>query len=574
MAKKKRTNGEIRRMQRASALREAERGKAKKPTPAKPKLTRRELEEKAAMKAKRTKLALIIFAIVALVGVVVSVAAVIIGSYMSKRKLDYLNGNLGRYVRLDEDDYAYDVKLAVDKVEDVHVNQAIIELLCASKNKTATELGKTNRTVTVGDILYIRYRGYTLDERGNKIAFDGGCNFPEAAAKELEIGSGGFITGFELGLIGKNPIDYDRFVRLYSGEVQQGDLIYVTYTALYPDGTSQLNKTTTLDLGGTAASDIFGADYRTYFLGDPTKEGSGPKKAGETLSEPFLIPNYKGEGGTATISDIKIQQIYRLGQNPLTLALTFPKSYSSEDLAGKDVFFDVYIEGADLYDAPEYDDSFISKTLGLSDEDLADYEGQTLTEKHTAKVRAELEAEYELQVENLIQQAMWEHYIAKAKVKRLPKNEVNTFYNMYLKELESGYNASGYMSYESFDEYATAYFGIESPDTTWRQVLTLEAENSVVEKLILFYLMQKEELLPTEEELAEVYDRIVDKYLESYLLQASVKRENYDTEEKYLADVAKCRAELLKQYGEDYFTESAYFEIAFKSLRQYANIIE
>ena len=574
MAKKKKTNGSIRRMEKQLAEKKQAREKAARAKPQPKKLTRRELEALAEAKAKRTKLALMISAIVALVGIVAGLLIYLIGGYISTRRVDYVNDNLSKYITLSDEDLYYDVKLAVSDVTDLMVEQSVLELLCKNKDKVATELGKTNRTVTPGDVLYVWYRGYQLDGDGNKIPFNGGTNFSDGTAAELEIGGGNFVTGFELGLVGKNPASYDSFVRLYSGEVKAGDLISVKYTAMYPDGTSALNKTVTVDLGSTAANEIFGDDYLDFFLGDPEDTESAPKQAGVAIEEPFLITNYKGEGGTATITDITIQQIYRLGDNPITLPITFPKSYSDTALAGKDVFFDVYIEGADLYDCPEYNDEFITETLKLTAEDLAEYEGQTLADKYLAKIRAELEEQYEEEVRYAIQTAMWEHYLAKVKVKKLPKAEVNMTYSSLLADMESSFNSSGYMSYETFDEYATAYLGISDAKTSWQQVLTLQAENSVVEKLVLFYLMQKLDILPAEEDFIAARDEIIEAYLQSYLAQTTVTPDKYDTEEKYLAAVENCRQQVIRSYGMDYFEESAYFDLAFDTLVGYANVIE
>ena len=574
MAKKKKTNGSIRRMEKQLAEKNLAKARAVKAKPQPKKLTRRELEALAEAKAKRTKLILIISAIVALVGIVAGLLIYLIGGYVSTRRVDYTNDNLSKYITLSDGDLYYDVELAVDEVTDLQVEQAVLQLLCKNKDKVATEVGKTNRTVTPGDVVYVWYMGYQLDGEGNKIAFNGGCNFGDGAAHELEIGSGSFITGFELGLIGRNPADHSSFVRLYSGEVKEGDLIRVKYTAMYPDGTTALNKTVNVDLGSTAANEVFGENYLEYFLGDPEDTESAPKQAGVDIEAPFLIPNYKGEGGTATITDIKIEQIYRLGDSPITLALAFPKSYGEPTLAGEDVFFDVYIEGADLYDCPEYNDEFISETLKLTAEDLAEYEGQTLADKYLAKIREELDLRYEEDMKYAIQNAMWEHYLTKVKVKRLPKAEVNAAYNSYLADMQTNFNASGYMSYETFDEYATAYLGISDAKTSWQQALTLQAESSVVEKLILFYLMQKLDILPAEEDFIAARDEMIDKYLQSYLAQTTVTPDKYDTEEKYLAAVENCRQQVIKSYGMDYFEESAYFELAFDTLVGYANILE
>jgi hypothetical protein len=68
------------------------------------------------------------------------------------------------------------------------------------------------RALGAGDVVYAHYLGYEIGEDGQRIYFDGGCNFGTKlkASNSIGIGSGDFITGFELGLIGKDDRKYDQ----------------------------------------------------------------------------------------------------------------------------------------------------------------------------------------------------------------------------------------------------------------------------------------------------------------------------------------------------------------------------
>ena len=228
--------------------------------------------------------------------------------------------------------------------------------------------------------------------------------------------------------------------------------------------------------------------------------------------------------------------------------------------------------GADDYDAPEYNDAFVTETLGISAEDLADYEGDTLAEKYRECVRESLEIERENEIDYAVQEAMWTHYLEKVKIKKLPKGEVNAYYNEYLRDLESGYETSGSLSYENFDQYAYAYLGVEDPSITWQQVLTAQAENTVLEKMVLFYVIDRENLKPSEQEYNEIYETIINDCLQNYLAQAGCTRDKYSTEEAYLSAVERYKASMLASYDEDYFPESVYFDYAYETLRSFANI--
>lgn len=121
-----------------------------------------------------------------------------------------LDIDLSAYIEIDEQYYKnFDVEIKLNKVTELDVNNAIIQMLCANKNKTALENG--DGIISVGDIVNIFYKGYYLEtnEQGGqtKIYFDGGSNVG-STSYALEIGSGRFIPGFEYNMIGKNVAEY------------------------------------------------------------------------------------------------------------------------------------------------------------------------------------------------------------------------------------------------------------------------------------------------------------------------------------------------------------------------------
>ena len=143
-------------------------------------------EERARLDA--TKLFLIIFACVALVGII---AAIIIGAVAGANKnLNYMKANLSKYVYVSEDLYnSYDVTINLPAVNERDLNDALIKILC--QNKTVPDgavPNVPNVTLSAGDVANLYYRGYILNEDGSKKFFDGGCNFGSTIAN-LELGS-------------------------------------------------------------------------------------------------------------------------------------------------------------------------------------------------------------------------------------------------------------------------------------------------------------------------------------------------------------------------------------------------
>ena len=126
-----------------------------------------------------------------------------------------LDEDISQYIEIDEKYYkGYDVLVDSNRVTDFDINNEINKVLCSNKNKTAVE---RDGVISVGDVAKIYYRGYYLGENGEKIYFNGGCNFPSANPSELEIGLGSFISGFEYNLIGMNKDNYAVFSKLSEG---------------------------------------------------------------------------------------------------------------------------------------------------------------------------------------------------------------------------------------------------------------------------------------------------------------------------------------------------------------------
>ena len=149
----------------------------------------------------------------------------------------------------------------------------------------------------------------------------------------------------------------------------------------------------------------------------------------------------------------------------------------------------------------------------------------------------------------------------------MPDFEVKAYYNELYAELKAMYEAEGTTEY-TFDGYAAMILGIETTD--WQSTLLQYAKDTVTEKLIFFYIINEENLIPTEEEYTETYEDMIHDYLIDYLEDVGCKRENFDTEEAYNERVALYKEQMIRYYGEDYFEENVYYVFAMKTLITYA----
>lgn len=375
--------------------------------------------------------------------------------------VDYLNDDLSEYVSIDEKYYKnYIVTLDPDMVS-FYAENSIIQMLCEYKNKESIE---GDGIVSVGDVVDIYYKGYYMSG-DKKVYFDGGSNEGTGKPYTLEIGSGGFIPGFEYNLMGVKAADYS--------------------------------------------------------------------------STPVVIETY------------------------------FPKDYREPSLAGVTAYFEVRIVALTEYDAPKLNDAFITDKLEITLEDLAEFEGNSLSEKFIAFMREKAMYDNGLDQQTLTNEALRDAIFDGVVVKKLPSFDVDGIYNSILSNIDSMYQY--YQYYYTYDQlaslYLSQYFGLAVGDD-WKADLREYAEKQVTYMLAIFYIIDKENLVPTEEE----YNALFDEYFLEALTEAGITADKYQTEDEYKNACEQYKAQMIENNGEDYFKQLIYYSYAHNILSSYATI--
>ena len=551
--------------------------KAKKPT---------EIESSDEQKqVKRTRIFLVVFAAVALVSLIVSI---IVGVSLNRNKtVDYMKIRISKYVNVPENLYkGYEVTVSIPEITDDDVEKEITAILVSKKKgHTDPETGKelpvyndTGVTIGLGDVVNLYYRGYTTED-GVKKYFDGGCNFGESLA-ELEIGTGSvtvgsdtgsFIEGFDTALIGKNQTGCATVTTIDNGKTQPADMIKLTYSATYADGTSAYSKTVTIDLSDPNLDERWGEGFGAYFnnesgivIGEQFASKSNGALTVKTVKE-----TEDGDGEDIYF-DMKISQVYRISSEPkMEINVTFPEDYSAEELQGKDATFEIYVKTVKDYYVPEFNDEFITDTLKLKAEDLSSYNGEDLVAKYKSYVKAQLNEAREEQIRVAVEDGFWDKVIAGSTFKKLPKDDVNAMYQSSVEELQAEFNNSYTNSYSgNFSAFMRDYLGLGATDS-WEDAVRKNAEDSVKQKLIFYYIVRKENLVPTDAEYQEIYDDIFAEYLQSYLDYYKITEES----ENYEASVEQGKKIVVATYGEDYFDELVRYEFAIKKIVSFATVI-
>lgn len=498
------------------------------------------------------------------------VLSLFVGCSSDADGIDLLSDDLSAYVELSDEDYKnFPVKDVFYEVGEFDVNEKITKLLYSNRGKVLYDgMAYRDKIIGPGDEVSLFYRGYYFDDNGKEISFDGGCNF-FGGAKNLGIGSGGFVSGFETGLIGVLPEEYPILEFKTGGTVSEGDVVYLSYSVVSPDRNySKANER--IDLSRDDIDEVYGEGFKDFLLG--RGEGNSPLKIGEVIPGQKVV---SVKNGSAIYYSMKVTAATTCEKNPITIDVRFPMSYpQSEELAGKWVKFDVFVSFVKYYDTPEYNDDFVLNVLKVAESELSGIEGEGAAEKYKKILLKEAKSEYEESRQKILENAFWDYANKNIKIKELPDSLVNKFYSEYESELRTQhqYYTSYYPDIESFGR---AYFKIENPDMTVSQYMKEKAHKAATEKLIFYSIARRENLIPDEDELEKLYSEVVEEYLDMYLKGAYKsdyeKCTTDDARETFKADL---REKMLESYGIEYFEELVYYDIVIEEVTKYALLVK
>ena len=154
---------------------------------------------------------------------------------------------------------------------------------------------------------------------------------------------------------------------------------------------------------------------------------------------------------------------------------------------------------------------------------------------------------------------------------------MNDIFDWFVNSGGSIYNsATGqYVTYKTFDEFAPIYLGLGAGGD-WKAEVYKQSESFIKERMVMFYILRAENLLPSEEELMAERDEIFREYLDDaikqYLDYYGKTREDY-TDEEYEEVVEECRDIVFFNFEENYFIIRAYFNILAEEAVKWPTVI-
>ena len=499
-------------------------------------------------------------------------------------QFDYLSENLSDYIEMTNDYKNFSISLDIAKPKDIDIDIALLELLASAKTGNGKEyaLDLTSREIGPGDIVYIYYRGYFLDDEGNEVVLDGMSNFSDASPYALTIGSGYFVPGFELSMAGNMTSDYTKLEKVTLGGIKNNDelaYVYVSYTRTEnADATKTVSvKNERIDLHSDEVALKYGEGFKEWvdLASINDEKGAG------------FVTTIDGKEYTYTNAKINFATKSEGGESRL-VECYFPYNYGKEELRNETAYFEVYVQRFVDYDAPELDDEFIreqieSKKIKISEDVLNTYDGDTLVGKYREYVKKQFLEQYEKEYNALFCEKVFSHFKEISNVIKYPKSEVDKFYNEYYKSVENsyfendGYFSNGYMGvqYHSLDTYAVAYFGLAS-GSDWTAHVRELAEYAVKERLVLYYIVSIENLTPESDaefnkKVEDTKEKILEEYILQYLSHMGMTKEDY--KDDYDAFVAERLQDIMEYYTDEYFEELTYYNLLMERAQMWVYVI-
>ncbi|MBR4835541.1 MAG: FKBP-type peptidyl-prolyl cis-trans isomerase [Clostridia bacterium] len=528
-----------------------------------------------------SKLALVITAGILVLAILVSSIIALISAIRNDAWFNYLKSDLDKYVEVNGDYKDFTVNLDIAKPKDIEVDVAVMSLRNSNKDSAKwREITSGSKfTLGVGDAVDIYYRGYLLDEDGKEIVVDGMSNFGDANPYTLVLGSGSFVPGFELNMVGLNIEDTNIFTTIKEGKPFVNQIAYVSYTRTI-DGDANSKVTVTnarIDLSRDDIDAEYGENFKSTILGLDigTKVSLPSKLDGKDYFYTDLVVNF------VTVCETK----------HFTVECYFPYDYTKENLRNETAYFEVYVNKVvDYTDVPEFDDEFINKLtqeekLGVTLDVLNTFEGANLVEKYYAYANKTLMDAYEEEYKTLLREEIVAYYRTVFKGVKYPASKVEEIYNEYYASVSDSYNTNGgkitnsygsSTTYDTLDKYAVAYLGLQT-GTNWKNYLISLAQDAVKERYMMFYILRAENLIPSdadfEKKVTEVTNTIVDEYVEYCMNYEGKTKDSFKTEAEYQEYYNNCRKQVLANYDKTYFEESAYFEILMESATKWPKVV-
>ena len=452
---------------------------------------------------------------------------------------DYSKLNIKDYISLDSA-YYKGATVEVDvtpEIGDSDVEDFIEYLLKQNADsETLTDVAVEN-----GDTVKLYFRGSV-----DGVDFEGGSNMSDSTPTSLGIGSGSFIPGFEEALVGIIP-NTTSFTKITSGTVKADYVVYVTYSYAYGSEEGSVASVERIDLASTEK-------YDEAFIANIV---------GQTVGSTFTFTadvDMNGDGEKESVTyDMKVS--FASIEETADITVTFPDPYqNNEELSGKEAVFHVVITELARPVIPELTEELVKKSMGFESENGAT--GDAYLAEFRVYVKKSLEETRTSNIKSDALNKLIETLMANAEVKEYPEDALNEVFK-YCEDQLAYYFEAYSAQYSDFpyataEEFAPDFFGIPEGQT-YEEWLDAYAKEEVKYNLIVFYVMDKENIKLSASEREEQVKALADYYAAYYTSYYG---------QTITADT------ILAEFGEDALAEEALYNKVFEFLADNITIKE
>ena len=178
----------------------------------------------------------------------------------------------------------------------------------------------------------------------------------------------------------------------------------------------------------------------------------------------------------------------------------FDDSYSSSDLAGKDVNFNVKVNAIVTTTLPEYNDDFVKTIVATGSYDT---QAQT-TDEFTKYVEQTLKDSAQQSFDSNKYSAVWDKINETTTVSGYPEDEIADLKQTINDNVKSEYSYYGtyYSGIDSFESYLKNVYGF-ADEAAFNEYADQYARNYLKEKMILTLIGEKESVTVSDDEINE-----------------------------------------------------------------------
>ena len=307
----------------------------------------------------------------------------------------------------------------------------------------------------------------------------------------------------------------------YADVIKSNADIYKTYVTMpeYAGIEVEVDKSL-LEVSDEDVQEYIDSVLQSYGTTESVKEGVTKKGDVIKLDYSGKLDGKAFSGGTATdasytvgsgkfIEDLDKGLIGLTVGKEYDIPCTFPSTYSSSDLAGKDVIFTVTVNSIEVTTLPELTDDWVAKNkddLGVEDATVEGMRKQTRTYlEENAKINYDSAKYYEI-LEVLLDKVEVKGYPEKElnSLKETLKNNVKSEYENY----KTYYESQGISSYEA---YLSSYYKCENEEA-FEKYADENAKSYLDEKMMLTIIAADNNLSVTADEINEMGESLAEYY--------------------------------------------------------------